>query len=391
MHKPLLAAMTALALAPAPAACQQLPPPTVEWTKAESDADFQLYQGNRVVAGGTINGKAVEFLLDTGAGATTIDRGFARSIGIPEGQMVEARGAGGKTTAELVSGVTLTFGGLTLTNVTAVVIDLGPVGKALGRPMQVVLGRELFNHAVVGFDWEQGHLHLTNSQAYHPAATAKLVPLESDGMFNFVPVAVNGLPPVKALLDLGNGSTLVLPQSYWSKHPELAGIRYADSISGGVGGFHSTRAVTLDRIDFGGRQFHAVPAQLDGQTASGAVDEINVGIGMLKPFKVAMDLGHNRLYLEPLAKMPPFNRDRSGIRTQLNEGALVVQHVSPQGPGAKAGIKPGDAIVSIDGVAVGDRFHAGPNANWTRGQAGRKVALALADGRKVDLTLADYY
>ena len=73
MRLTLLAAVAALALTPVPAACQQLPDPTISWVDSAGDLPFHLYQGNRVVAAGTINGKPVEFLLDTGAGATAID------------------------------------------------------------------------------------------------------------------------------------------------------------------------------------------------------------------------------------------------------------------------------------------------------------------------------
>lgn len=380
-----------LALVPTVAACQQLPDPTIAWSAADSDVPFHLYQGNRVVARGAVNGHEVEFLLDTGAGVTTIDKAFARSIGIAEGQKVPAQGAGGMSEAELVQGVSLTFGGLKLTNVTAAVIDLSDVSKAIGRPLDVVLGRELFDHAIVSIDWEAGKLGIADPAKFKPAASARLIALENDGELNSVPVAIDGLPPVMAVLDLGNGGAISLPENYWSKQPKLSGLRYAEVMSGGVGGQHVGRATTLPTVDFGGQRFTAVPATLHGPVPEGAVNEINLGIGMLKPFRVTMDLGHDKLYLEPLPNVPPFVRDRSGIRTSLSDGKLAVRYVSPQGPGAPAGLKKGDGIVAINGVTVDAGFSKGPLNDWTRAAAGTTYKLTMEDGRSVTLTLADYF
>lgn len=391
MRFSLLAAAAALAFAPVPAACQQLPDPTVAWTVSASEVPFQLYQGNRVVTRGAVNGHEVEFILDTGAGATVIDKSFARSIGIPEGEKVPARGSGGMSEAELVKNVTLTIGGMRLTNVTAAVIDMAPVAQAIGRPLDVVLGRELFDHAIVTLDWQSGKLGVADPARFRPDPAARELKLENDGTFNFVPIAINGLPPVKALLDLGNGGALSLPLSYWSKQPQLAGLRYAETVAGGVGGQHASRLVTMPTIEFGGQTFTAVPATLHEARPEGAVEEINAGIGLLKPFRVTMDLGNDRLYLQPLPQPPAFNRDRSGLRTMLKDGKLAIRHVSPQGPAAAAGLKEGDAIVAINGIAIGNGFHSGPNADWARAAVGTNFALTMADGRAVKLTLADYF
>lgn len=391
MRLSLLAAAIAIAVAPVPAACQQIPDPTVAWVAGQTDLPFHLYQGNRVVAPGTINGRAVEMLLDSGAGVTAIDTAYARSIGIGEGQKVPARGSGGMSEAELVSGVTLTIGGLKLTNVTAAVIDLSSIAKALGRPMNVVLGRELFDHAVIAIDWEKGRLAITDPATFKPATTSRTIALANDGTFNFTDIGVAGLPPVRAVLDLGNGGALSLPHDYWSKQPALAGLRHADTIAGGVGGQHASRAVTLPTVDFAGSRFTAVPATLHGPAPEGAVTHPNIGIGMLKPFKVVMDLGRDRLYLEPRANPPAFVRDRSGLRTMLGDGALTVRHVSPQGPAAAAGLKEGDRIVSVGTIKVDADFGKSVVSDWARGPAGTTVKLGLADGRSIDLTLADYF
>jgi predicted metalloprotease with PDZ domain len=134
-----------------------------------------------------------------------------------------------------------------------------------------------------------------------------------------------------------------------------------------------------------------VPANLSESKKSHAVDQPNVGIGLLKPFRMTMDLGRDRIFLEPLANPPAFQRDRAGVRTELTPAGLDLVFVSPQSPAAAAGLKKGDRLVAIDGRAIGGDFFQGPAGSWNQRAAGEKIDLALADGRHVTLTLADYY
>jgi len=79
----------------------------------------------------------------------------------------------------------------------------------------------------------------------------------------------------------------------------------------------------------------------------------------------------------------------AGLQLVQRGPTVLVGSAVSDGPGALAGIRPGDAIVSIDGRRVTDSYYAG--ADWARGPAGKQVVLDRADGSKVMLTLADYY
>lgn len=386
--------LVAVAVACAPitaASCQQIPAATTSWANACADVPFKLFRGTRVVTAGTVNGHSVEMLLDSGAGVTVIDAAYARQIGLPKGMAIEAMGAGGTTAAELVSGVTLTLGGATFANATVAVMDMSPIAKALGRPMPVVLGRELFDNSVLTFDWERSLLGIADPKNFAAPAGARLLKLGRKDRLNTVEVSVAGLPPITAFLDLGAGLAMTLPKEYWTAHREIAGLKSADIQSGGVGGMIPARIVTVPRVDFGGERFTDVPVQLGVGEAHGAVKEAKVGINLLRQFRVTMDLGNDRLYLEPLASRVAFQRDRAGMRLDLDGDALVAAQVSPQGPAAAAGMKAGDRIVAVDGHRVGPDFYESAKSDWVRRPAGTPVALTLSDGRNVAFNLVDFY
>lgn len=283
------------------AACQMVPAPKIDWVEPGSVVLFDLYRGTRLFAPGMVNGHATPLLLDSGASMTTLDRAFARSIGIKPGMKIAGRGAGGPVDAEIVTGITLTIGGMRFDKMSVAVIDLADVATAIGRPMPVILGREFFNSAAIGIDWERKELTLTPTAGFKAPTGATLVPLKARDSFHFVSVSVAGLPPIKALFDLGNGGNLSLPSDYWGKQPALADLRYAESQLGGVGGLHPSRIVTYPSVTFAGQRFDRVPGALGGDSkGNDPAHGSNLGIGLLKPFKVILDLGNSRLFLTPL-------------------------------------------------------------------------------------------
>jgi membrane-associated protease RseP (regulator of RpoE activity) len=384
------ALLSASSFALAQAHDHQVAPPKVTFAAHSQSVPFELFRGNRIIVPAKLNGHQTEVLLDTGASATTLDRAYARSIGLPEGRKVTATGAGGTVDAEVVSGVTLEVGGMRFENMTVAVMDLSLVSRGIGRPANVVLGREFFNSAVVSIDWAASRLQVSAPQAFTPGPGATELKLSRIGPFNTIPVSIAGGEPIKALLDLGNGGALSLPRTYWGERRELAGLRFAESRRGGVGGLTPARAALVPSVTLAGRTFANVPAILsEGGNDHDAEKMANVGVGLLKQFHVDLDLGRDRIYLAPRTEAAEFDRDRSGTRLELVGDRLRVAFVSPQGPAKAAGLREGDEIVAVDGHKVtADYYRA---RDWTRGPAGQAVALQRADGTRVSVTLQDYY
>ena len=385
-----LALVSASGLALAQAQEEQLAPPKVTFASHAHSVPFELFRGNRIVVPARINGRETEVILDTGASATTIDRAYARSIGLPEGQKVTARGAGGTVEAEIVPGVSIDLGGMRFDNLTVAVMDMSLVSRGIGRPANIILGREFFNSAVVSIDWAANRLNVSSHEAFKPEAGATELKLARIGPFNTIPVSVAGGQPIRALLDLGNGANLALPRTYWAGRKELTGLRYAEGRLGGVGGLHASRWATVPSVTLAGQSFADVPTVLS-ETGNDHEPEkmANVGIGLLKQFKVSLDLGRDRIYLTPRSDAPAFERERSGARLELVGDRLKVAFVSPQGPAAAAGLKDGDEIVAVDGRRVTADYYR--NADWARGAPGTRVTLERADGSRVAVTLQDYY
>jgi hypothetical protein len=374
------------------AACAQIATPVVASVPgAPAEIAFDLYRANRIVLAGTVNGTATEMLLDSGAGVTTIDRDFAKAIGLKKGMAIQALGSGGTQSAELVQDVTLEAGNLKLSGVTVAVIDLDSVEKAIGRPIPVILGRELFMNSVVAFDFQRQRISLSPSGSFTAPAGATQVALKRDGTLHYLPISVDGLPPVEAALDLGNGGALSLSSEYRQAHPKLEALPYAIGLAGGVGGVHEIKRVTLPKLEMAGFVFNDVPADLGAVAKGPYAGRANAGIQLFKPFQLTLDLGHDRLWLKRTGHTAEFSKDRAGMFLVLENDHFNVLHVSPGSPAAKAGLTKGDRIVAVEGETVGPGFYSSAQSNWARGAAGTKVTLVKAGGEAVALTLADYY
>jgi hypothetical protein len=370
----------------------QIASPTVASVPGRSaDIPFELFRGNRIFLSGRVNGVETAMVLDSGAGVTTLDKAFARKIGLTNGQKIEAQGTGGSQEAELYQDVTIEAGNLKLTGATVVAIDLSQVSSAIGRPMPVVLGRELFMNSVVGIDFDRSVMTLSPTRGFAAPAGATEVALRREGTLHYLPIRVGDLPPVEAALDLGNGGAISLSRESHEAQPTLAALPFGIGMGGGVGGVHEMKRVTLPKVRIAGFEFDRVPADLGAKLKGPYADRANVGIQMFKPFRLTLDLSHDRLWLQRTDRPIAFPRDRSGLFTLLEGDHFNVLHVAPGSAADKAGLRKGDRIVAIDGHRVSPRFYDDAKAAWARGPEGTRVALAKGDGSTATLVLADYF
>ena len=120
----------------------------------------------------------------------------------------------------------------------------------------------------------------------------------------------------------------------------------------------------------------------------------NVGSGLLKRYRVTFDYGHQTMYLKPL-QPPPTDVgvfDRAGFWLNQSPAGFKIMDLTAGGAAAASGLKVGDEITAVDGVAAKDVDLPGLRKRLRDQPPGTPVKLDILAGgqsRQVTLTLRD--
>jgi hypothetical protein len=368
-------------------------PSEASFAAAPQPIHFELFRGNRIFFKGTVNGKPAEIMLDSGAASSVADSKFAASIGLTGGSPISVRGAGGDAQGRMASGVTIVAGPLTLAKANVLLLDMRDIQTAIGRPIDLILGRNAFTAGIVDIDFERREIRFAPSAGFVPPKGAVRLPMGSEHGIRLIPVSIGQGAPIQAAVDLGNGGTFMIAKSQWENDAAIPALRFARTQAGGVGGLTDHRMVTLPGLTVAGQRLENVPASLNLNGGDLPTSGANIGIGLLQRFRLAFDYGHDALYLTPIraALARPMPKDRLGMRFELAGDRLRAAYVSPDSPAAAAGWRTGDMIVSVNGAPITARFFDTPYGTASRLPAGTKLDLVRADGTHLPVVLKDYF
>ena len=281
-----IAVVAAAALLPVLAACAGQPRP-------EPGHRIEMVN-NRLFLPVSVDGTPTTALLDSAAEMSVLDDDLAERLGLVGIGSATAHGSGAETmVARFADDVAIEAAGLTLRQRVAI-LDLGEVSsRLLGRQVDMLLGRELFDHARLGIDIEAGTIIVGAA----PSPRAVRLPLSDHRGTPAIPAAVEGHAPVQAVFDLGNGSEVLIGRAYAERIGLTAPERIVERRQGGgLGGARERDIVLLRRLSVGGREFSRVRAAIDpSETAS----DLNLGTSILRHFIITTDFPDRAVWLEP--------------------------------------------------------------------------------------------
>lgn len=356
---------------------------------------FELYAGTRINIPAAVNGAQTTVMLDSGAETTVIDKAYAETLGIKPTAVVEAVGTGGRDVAELASGVTIRIGEVELRDMTVALMDLKPIAAAIGRPLPVVLGKEVLNALTVQLDFAGKTITFHDPARFQPDPGFVAVPVSNVSGLHAIPASIEGRAPVLMDFDLGNGSPLLIFPSYWKPQGMLADRPTSRSLSGAIGGMRQRSIAVVRSLTLAGATLRDIPATFgeeDNSAFNVGHTGGNIGMPILGRFDLVTDYARNRLLLRPRpeAIAAPFPKDRTGLTVRMAEGGFTIGFVAPGSPAEAAGLKTGQVITAVNGRPAAELGVAGLTALRT-GPAGQALALTLQTGEALTLTLRDFY
>ncbi|UPG95005.1 aspartyl protease family protein [Luteibacter aegosomatissinici] len=359
-----------------------------------------LLEGGALLVQASINGsKPMPFILDTG-GHAILTEAAARALGIQgQGKGVSTGSGPGSMSITYAKVKNLGLGEASIADQTFLIMPFGFGFSDRGarEPIAGILGLEVFERFATTFDYDRGQLSLVpfDLQPTLPGA-GEPVPLRFTFDMPVVDGALDGQPGVFGI-DTGNsGYLLVFPQ--WAERRGLLD-RYRKGLpiaaGGGVGGAFVSRLSRSRQLDIGPVSVKGYLVQLTpphaGATAN--VSEAgNIGQDVLSRFLVNVNYRRGAMYLAPRTAPSPAHVE-PGMRAARKEASadrFTVATVMTGSPVWKAGIRAGDAILSVDGVPAATLGNWGLRDRFDRAKQGDRVVLGMANGHRVTVTLDDF-
>lgn len=354
---------------------------------------FDFWRRVQIRLAGAFNGHPVEFLLDSGAESSVVDSMFAAEVGLTVDGPLNVEGLAGTTAGHGMSFRTavIDLDGLVLTTNWIAMLDLSPFTGPAGRPVRVILGRDLFDQVMVDLDFDRERIAFRDPRRSPPPAEMRgLRVTRSDDLPN-IPLAVEGSRPVLARFDLGANDALTLSPHFVPRHRGLRRRESATARFLGVEGWSDARFLTVGEVNLAGSAFSAVPASVPDGWAIGRRNgpQANLGIELIRQFRVTTDFTRGRLWLRRRGVTEPFYRDRSGYLAEPRGDHREVVVVVPGGPADQAGLKVGDRILAIDDRPAGS-YSTSPDPAVTAPE-GTPLRLTLEGGVERVIIQHDYY
>ena len=305
----------------------------------------------------------LDFILDTGAGATFFDLNHAKQLGLKIGSGFTVRGAGaGVVAGGRVEGGAVSLAGTSIRQLVSSAIDLSNLPSREAHAMDGILGYDFISRFVVGIDYLKGELRLYDADTFQYAGPGTTIPVtffsNHPHINTEVRLADGTMIPARMIVDVGSAASLSLAKPFVDQNHlrERIGPTVRRRGGGGVGGATWSDLGRVAGLRIGTIEIPRPTTTLYGDSAgvfsTPGTWVGNIGGEILRRFNVYLDYKHNRMILEPnSASNEAFESDMSGIGFVMDDSlhTLIVDSVVPDSPASAAGLAPRDTIAAIDG------------------------------------------
>lgn len=333
------------------------------------------FRSNLIIVPIQINGSdTLNFILDTGVSNTIImdptvlDKS---KINLKRKMMIEGLGEGKAISGHAAIGNSLSMQHMQVNQHSMLVLDepITALSGYTGMPIHGIIGYEIFNSFVVTLDFNRKELTLTTPSKYrYNAKKGNKLPISIHNTkpYLLADASISGkdYKDLRLMIDTGAGSALLIDHASKKEIPmpesviqPREGLGLSGAVKGSMGRIEAIRLGTYDlknvlasfpdSLAFGLK----MPDRNDRQGS--------IGCELLRRFQVTFNYPENYVLLKPVKSRikEHFEYNMSGLDI-LAAGekldAYIIDHVTENSPGAKAGLKKGDQILYIDGTSVKD-------------------------------------
>lgn len=289
-------------------------------------------------------GKQYSFLVDTGAPITLFDRSLKNRLGEVI-RTIRVRTQNGVKQLQVFKSPNASIGSLSFKTAAPIVCaDLTLLRQISGRDIRGILGMDFLHRHVIRIDFDHGELSFLKSA--DSATGAKVAITYNQNRTPSIEVVAAGIGKRSFAVSTGSigSGTIALPDFRQLERTGAIQV-VGNSIQATLTGQRKQRSGRLQTLRIG---------NVTGRGVIFRESAINtLGPGFLARFTVTFDFPNRIAYLKPgknIAK--PDEHDRSGLHLLRDGQNTIVKSVDKNSPASRAGIRPGDAIVSLNGMKV---------------------------------------
>ena len=240
-------------------------------------------------------GGPFEFILDTGAGTSLIAPQIAQQLAVEVTGSKQGQTAGGQVSVSLGRVDALRVGEIELEQVDVGIVDLGPIGRAVGANIDGDLGYNFLKHFRVTINYRDETLRLEDPKRVErlsrTARTELPVRLANPAKpLILADVYLDGRGPFQFALDTGTSTTAISDEL--AKDLNLTTTEMPPITTGGSA--VEVSAATVRSFQLGGAKIDNMPVLVGGllqtlSTVVGAKLDGIVGYNFLRNYEVVID------------------------------------------------------------------------------------------------------
>jgi hypothetical protein len=377
----------------------------VTWTGAKDRIELPFrYSRGHVWVTLSVNGAPpAEFVLDTGAFNTCLDRGYAQTLGLNGEGEYGAQGVGGYDTFGFAPVRTLRWfdrggKGVEVRDLRVGVIGLQDALSSVewGRTAGL-LGYDVLSRFTLDIDFDREVITLSDPKTYKHEGPGMPIPMTLNGNIPTVEMTINGKCKGTYIVDVGNASVLsVGAEQVMNCRLLTMHHKEVQHWVGGIGGAFQESVCRLDSLRLGPFVFEEPVAGLTThhQGSAGSLEvQGNIGTTVLERFRCTFDYARGTLWLAPgqrFAEREAFTR--SGLWYTRWAGVVIVFGVVKDSPAEDAGFKIRDVLRAVNGRSIERMRPEDLDRVLRDGKPGSVVKVTYERELKeetVELTLAD--
>ena len=329
---------------------------------------FELVRDHIFIEATVEHSRPLSMFIDSGEPFSVIDDEIAKELDLVSQQTAPYQGFGTdkRPPAKITKGHELRLGPLLLENMVFWIMPTRDFSRFSGRPVDGVLGADLFERYVVEIDYAARELRIFEPDSYTLPHTPYVLPVTLVGEW-MVPllqskVTAPGGGVVNASLVFDTGASMsVFSKSFSDAHPSLvsSGKTLAGPKGSGANGSTSYLVGRVKEMELGDLRIRepVVLFSLDSAGLASRSDyDGSIGEETLEAFTVVVDYKGRNIALEPTGE---FGRrveyDMSGMHLLSDETdfhRFEVDFVAVGAEAAKKGILAGDVVISANGKAA---------------------------------------